>query len=295
MNRWWKSDSSERYWLESTDREDLGSNLQAPIADDSGKENWRYTLLREIRPGDVIFHYHKKEAAIVGRSVARTQSRNAPIVWGARGTFARKKGTQPFERPGLRVEIDDFERLENPITLDKIRVLAPQITTAKDTLEATFGKPLYAPVELSKKRPARMLQGYAFKLPKAYVEILQLNTDEFEELTTAQEILAPQSFPEGAVKRVTVNAYERNARSRKLCLEHWGYTCAACGFDFEKRYGALGKGFIHVHHIVPVSTVGEGYQINPITDLRPVCPNCHAMIHKTKVPATIDEIKRLLT
>ncbi len=24
----------------------------------------------------------------------------------------------------------------------------------------------------------------------------------------------------------------------------------ACGFNFEKKYGERGKGFIHVHHIV---------------------------------------------
>lgn len=294
MNRWWQTDASERFWLESTDRDDLGANLHAPVADDSGKENWRYTLLREIRPGDVIFHYHKTDRAIVGRSVAAAAAVDAPIVWAARGTFARKKGTVPYERPGLKVEIRDFERLKQPISLDTIRALKPKLTAAKMSLESANKKPLYAPIEISEKRPPRMLQGYAFKLPKSYVAILGLDGGEPLECPIPEEVDEEGLYPEGATKRITVNAYERKAHNRTKCLNHWGYICTVCEFDFEARYGVLGRGFIHVHHIVPISTVGDGYRINPVKDLRPVCPNCHAMIHKSKTPASIDEIKRLL-
>ena len=50
--------------------------------------------------------------------------------------------------------------------------------------------------------------------------------------------------------------------------------------DFEETYGELGRGFIHVHHLVPISSIGKTYQIDPINDLAPVCPNCHAMLHR---------------
>ncbi len=99
---------------------------------------------------------------------------------------------------------------------------------------------------------------------------------------------------EGAKKTVTVNAYERNPKARSLCLEHWGTECVICGFDFGKIYGEIGEGFIHVHHLIPVSQIGEAYQIDPISDLRPVCPNCHAMIHLKNPPITIDEMKELV-
>lgn len=104
----------------------------------------------------------------------------------------------------------------------------------------------------------------------------------------------PESYLEGAVIRVSVNAYERNAEARKTCIEHYGCTCAVCGFDFEVAYGEIGRGFIHVHHVKPLSEIGEQYEVDPIQDLRPVCPNCHAMIH-TKSPAmTIEELKTLI-
>lgn len=99
---------------------------------------------------------------------------------------------------------------------------------------------------------------------------------------------------EGAKKIVTVNAYERNSRARKICITYWGNVCSVCGFDFEKVYGLLGKGFIHVHHLVPVAKIGKTYQIDPISDLRPICPNCHSMIHNHTPILTIDQLKDLI-
>ncbi len=98
---------------------------------------------------------------------------------------------------------------------------------------------------------------------------------------------------EGAKKQVIVNAYERNPKARQECIEHYGTKCFICGFDFEKIYGEIGKGFIHVHHIKPLSEINEEYEVNPIQDLRPVCPNCHAMIHKKKPAYSINEIQSL--
>jgi len=59
-------------------------------------------------------------------------------------------------------------------------------------------------------------------------------------------------------------------------------------------YGERGKGFIHVHHLRPLADVGEEYELDPIADLRPVCPNCHAMIHARPVTLTIEELRSLL-
>lgn len=89
---------------------------------------------------------------------------------------------------------------------------------------------------------------------------------------------------EGSKKQVLVNVYERDTKARQACLEEFGYICKICGFDFEKKYGLIGKEFIHVHHLIPLSEIKEEYEVNPIEDLIPVCPNCHAMLHR-KIPA----------
>jgi 5-methylcytosine-specific restriction protein A len=83
---------------------------------------------------------------------------------------------------------------------------------------------------------------------------------------------------------VLVNLYERDTKARQVCLDKFGYICKICNFDFEKRYGLIGKEFIHVHHLIPLSEIKKEYELNPKKDLIPVCPNCHAMLHK-KVPA----------
>jgi 5-methylcytosine-specific restriction enzyme A len=101
-------------------------------------------------------------------------------------------------------------------------------------------------------------------------------------------------LPEGAVTRISVNRYERSRYNRTLCINFHGCSCKVCGMNFEKLYGSIGTGFIHVHHIVPVSKVGADYVINPIKDLIPVCPNCHAMLHKVDPPFTIEKLKAML-
>lgn len=100
-------------------------------------------------------------------------------------------------------------------------------------------------------------------------------------------------YYEGSVQQVLVNKYERNPIARKKCIEKYGCICQVCEMDFAKVYGELGNGFIHVHHIVPISTLkGESHKINPENSLVPVCPNCHAMLHKGKL--SIEELKKLL-
>jgi 5-methylcytosine-specific restriction enzyme A len=104
----------------------------------------------------------------------------------------------------------------------------------------------------------------------------------------------PDSAIEGAQKRVLVNAYERSAFARQACIEHYGYRCAVCAFDFEASYGDRGRNFIHVHHVVPIASIGTTYVVNPVRDLRPVCPNCHAMIHRTTPPCSLDELSAIV-
>ncbi|WP_105171234.1 HNH endonuclease [Pseudoalteromonas sp. T1lg24] len=101
-------------------------------------------------------------------------------------------------------------------------------------------------------------------------------------------------YKEGTVKQILVNAYERNVNARKACLQEHGYNCSVCSFDFEKMYGDLGKEFIHVHHEVDISTIGDEYEVDPVKDLKPVCPNCHAMLHKTRPAMKIEKLKKLI-
>lgn len=101
-----------------------------------------------------------------------------------------------------------------------------------------------------------------------------------------------KKYFEGAMKRILVNAYERDPKARTACLKHHGRDCVVCGFNFDARYGELGKDFIHVHHLKPLALTDGEYELDPVADLRPVCPNCHAMLHRGESVLSIEELRR---
>lgn len=136
---------------------------------------------------------------------------------------------------------------------------------------------------------------FIWRIKSELVEALKetgLTGEEFypDEISIEEQVL----LNEGQKKMIVVNSYERNAKARQKCVEYWGAKCDVCGLDFEKKYGDLGKGFVHVHHLTPLSEIGSNYKVHPVYDLRPVCPNCHAIIHKTNPPMTIEELRENL-
>ncbi|KAA0677654.1 HNH endonuclease [Roseomonas genomospecies 6] len=103
-----------------------------------------------------------------------------------------------------------------------------------------------------------------------------------------------EEFVEGAATRITVNRYERDISARKRCIEHHGAKCAVCDLKMEDRYGEPGKDYIEVHHRTPLWQIRESYVVNPITDLVPVCPNCHAMLHRQSPPLSPEALRERL-
>lgn len=122
----------------------------------------------------------------------------------------------------------------------------------------------------------------------------KINKTDIHILPEELDVLNPEIYTEGIKKTILVNSYERNPKARKACIEYWKAKCIVCEFDFEKTYGELGKGFIHVHHLKQISEIGNEYQINPIEDLRPVCPNCHSMLHKFNPLLKIEELREII-
>ncbi len=99
---------------------------------------------------------------------------------------------------------------------------------------------------------------------------------------------------EGAEYATLVNRFERNKQARALCIAAHGAVCAVCGFDFGKAYGQEFEGMIDVHHRVPLNEIREGYEVDPVRDLVPLCPNCHRAIHSKPDGGvyTVEELRR---
>ena len=111
----------------------------------------------------------------------------------------------------------------------------------------------------------------------------------------AREQRSKQEFTEGNVVESHYDRHERDHGARLKCIEHYGCKCAICGFDFEAQYGDVGKDFIEVHHIVPISSTKGEHDVDPINDLIPVCSNCHSIIHRRRpYPYLPDDIKKMV-
>lgn len=106
---------------------------------------------------------------------------------------------------------------------------------------------------------------------------------------------SPKKYLEGQRRQLTLSVYERNTSARNACIDHYGAKCTVCGFDFEAYYGEPGKNKIVVHHLTALHE-GDGQKrvVSPIHDLRPVCSNCHLIIH-SKLPAyTVEEVQEMI-
>jgi len=124
---------------------------------------------------------------------------------------------------------------------------------------------------------------------RAYLAYL---SHESSSLFTSPDEL--NEFTEGKCIQVQVNRYERDSKARNECIKHHKAVCKVCDLDFSVKYGDIGRGFIHVHHIKLISEIGKSYNVDPINDLVPVCPNCHAMLHSKKPPFTVVELQKLI-
>lgn len=127
-----------------------------------------------------------------------------------------------------------------------------------------------------------------------YVQIVINGKEYIPQLSNSYGVKGREVYFEGIEKRVQLTIYERDIKARKRCLEHYGLNCIVCDFNFENYYGEVAEGIIEVHHLIPISEVKGEYAIDPIQDLRPICPNCHTVIHRRKPPFKINEICNII-
>lgn len=136
-------------------------------------------------------------------------------------------------------------------------------------------------IDWSGDKPVKIIWSFE-QTPKPRIECL------------AEEVAGVYKYTEGATKSILVNSYERNPQARKTCINAHGCSCVICNFNFSHFYGEVGHNFIHVHHLKPLADIGTEYELDAVTDLRPVCPNCHAMLHRRRPAYSIDELKAML-
>ena len=155
VNRWWEDHPSEIYWIEITGRPDIGADLKAPQSRNSG-----HFLVKEVKSGDVVYHYDINSQSFVGHSIGTGNWREEDIEW-------------PHLRPGWYADIVGFEPI-GPITLARFQEDWDLIASKRAEL-ISMVKTAYFPFESGEKRPTRPVQGgYLCKMPRFMVEFLDL-------------------------------------------------------------------------------------------------------------------------
>lgn len=133
-------------------------------------------------------------------------------------------------------------------------------------------------IEMEADRPEMRFE----RIAAAEYQVDFISPAEIEADVDSEAAEEPTARPEGAARRYYGKRYERDPINRRRAIEIHGCICTVCGFDFEAVYGERGKGFIEIHHTKPLSDVEEEMEIDPRTDLVPICANCHRMIHRRR-------------
>jgi predicted HNH restriction endonuclease len=119
-------------------------------------------------------------------------------------------------------------------------------------------------------------------------------TSKAASLSKKKALLRKMVLREGAILKTLRTVYVRDPDARQRCIEKYGPQCFICKFSFEARYRNVADGFIHVHHLRQLSDIRKEHTIDPVKHLRPVCPNCHAVLHLRNPPYSIAKVKSFL-
>jgi|ERR1017187_1672827 hypothetical protein len=246
----------------------LIGSAKSPITEwEKDYVGFRKTGKPSIRTGDHMFLYAPGGRRIFALAEAVSDPERDPNY-------------NPNEHGSCRWRLDVHYLFNFPVASG---ILVSDISSKRDLTKS-----------ISQKSHVRLLPEESQSARGKLEEHIRVVDSDSSPVVFPDEIDAPDTYWEGASRRVTVNSYERDPAARRACIAHFGTACKACNFDFSTIYGELGKDFTHVHHTRPLSEVRAGYTVDPLCDLIPVCPNCHAMLHKTSPPLTIAQLQERL-
>lgn len=216
----------------------------------------------------------------------------------------------------IKLNFDDFAigMIEN---FQKNFELAPEVFTQYAKLAEEKSKSFTLEVNnesIFSNLPVAKWSSFEFKLIRTFMSLDEAPKVLDSTLLDIFSILLPLSgqvtlevnpfenvsLPEGDFKEegkkttFACTKYERSRFNRRLCLNHYGYRCVACGILLAEKYGDAGRDLIHVHHLTPVSVMEEPAILNPIKDLVPLCPNCHNVAHRRNPPYSLEELRNFL-
>jgi hypothetical protein len=170
LNTWWTSDPAQRYWMEITHREDLGTNLQAPKLD-AGV--WSYDLVSQVQPGDRVLHWKSGAIrALVGWSEVTGSATTVPqYTWQPRGSYGRAQ-PGPRTSEGWVAPLGGLTIFQKQPDLASLLPLLDQLTSLNASLAKKHGEPTYFPFYRYGGSQVRTQQAYFVKFPVELFELI---------------------------------------------------------------------------------------------------------------------------
>jgi len=241
--------------------------------DETGvKYHFPPTYRQLLTEGTKVIYY---KGRLTDRTFKDLRLSSKPHYFGL-GTIG--KVSKDHDSKNYFAEIKDFRLFEKAVLF---KIAGAYLETIPDSLKDNYWR---NGVRSISKRVYDKITGYS----DISNDIEELNDYEVDNLRS--EILY-----EGGKKEVYGTKYERNRKLRDLAVRHHGYSCMACGFNFKNYYGEWGEGYIHVHHLKPISTNEKRVTVDPVKDLVVVCANCHSMIHRRKKELLkVEELQQLI-
>ena len=241
MNDWWSTDPGQKFWVEITDRPDLGRNIIAPKRAQQGKITPGYELLNFVKEGDLVFHWwrkpkNKEDRGFYGFSEVIGQMQDGLIPWKSRGRYAA--GEEFTQKPAKFWNLANFTEFSRPVLIGDLNSSRDEIFKLIENLELKYGKPIYFPFCNREGRVAAN-QTYFAKIPAELLNLLNLNfpntSEKFlrdaalkEPRVQSSGSFARQMDPE---KRSSVEKYaEQKVREH---LESLGYIVEKFGKPFD--------------------------------------------------------------
>lgn len=296
---WWTGRPEERYWCEVTDREDIGADLLCPQTNETGGSFWGYELIREIQPGDLVFHY--KNELIVGCSIAKGPLREEWTEWRAQGSFARARSVPAGPRRGWARPLGSYVSVR--LSLTEIRKDELWMRELMDGIGSGSKKMPW----LFQAGQLRGMQTYLAKLPAAFVarwdvlarvatelgapppadladepvidraQLTQLVSSRRSLRRAGRVLTPPRAADQPERVSTTTTVWARLPSVVEHVLARAAGRCEACG-EPAPFLGDDDEPFLEVHHVRRLADGGPDRVENAVA----LCPNCHRALHHAK-------------
>lgn len=146
---------------------------------------------------------------------------------------------------------------------------------------------------------------YLLENEPLYLSLREQGFKEEEISKEVEEDFKDVIIEEGALQIKDVKQRKRSNKLRDMAIQQLleknkgELICEVCGFNFFKKYGEHGKGYIEIHHremVKDMDIIGSKQKLGEaIKKVAPLCSNCHRMIHRNRDKMlTIEELKAML-